>query len=159
MNENNNGMNPNAGLNQENNNGINPNVETNQNNDNIDNTNNNTVQQEDNNKKDKSIKSLTALLIIGLVLSIIRIPHLLEKAGAEYNFMDTDVFSLVMLVLGAICIVAFVLSLIFKNKNFIINIISGILLFVTGSIIGNIIGILIIIDSIRTKKTQKQINT
>jgi len=114
--------------------------------------NHNVKQQEKSNKNEKKIKSLDVLIIIGLILSIIRIPYLLNEAGMKYSFMTTEMFDIVMLTLGIVCIVTFVLSLILKRKIFIINLLSGLLLLFTGDILGNIIGILIIIDSIRSRK-------
>ena len=96
------------------------------------------------------------LSIIGFVLSIIRIPYLLNEVGIKYGFMTTEMLDIVMLILGVVCIITFVLSLIFKRKLFIINLLSGILLFITGDILGNIIGILIIIDSIRYRKEKNK---
>ncbi len=120
------------------------------------NENNNMNQQEKNNKKENKIKSLDVLIIIGFVLSIIRIPYLLNEVGIKYGFMTTEILDTVMLILGVVCIITFVLSLIFKRKLFIINLLSGILLFITGDILGNIIGILIIIDSIRYRKEKNK---
>lgn len=101
--------------------------------------------KENNEFKEKTKNSFLILCVISLADTILRIPYLVESAnrGGLEN---------VFLVIGIIACVMALLTVVLNKQNKlagILGIITGILMFLSGSIIGNILGILLLIDSIR----------
>ena len=108
----------------------------------------------DTTKRKDNKKTFLILSIIALIISIIRIPYLLQSATEIFS----DPIDMIWLVIGIAACVLSILLIIFHSKKplgGIIGIITGLLIFISGEILGNIIGILLIIDSIRELKTKK----
>ena len=161
----NNEKNNNPNINNDNNN--NQNIENNQqiqnnNNQNIDNkteVSNTSNKQEEglqNEKIQKVKKTYTYLVVIGLIFAFLRLPYLSNMYLKHSSYLYKT--NLYYLLLGILAIITYIITVFLNSeskKKYVLGLISGILTLITGNLISALIGLLLIIDSIRAIRNIK----
>lgn len=116
----------------------------------------------DNNQKQKNVETkkdnYKILVIVAIVFCALRLPYLFGNSISPGFYSSSfSTFETVVSFIGIAALICCILALVLKDKaKYILGIIGGICMFLSASMIGAVVALLLFIDSIRELVNSKK---